>query len=89
MTYKEAVAFLGMQDRSIRKINGVRFVYDGYEYRMRYEGGFAAFVSIERREVGKRNFKYYKGFGAYNCWNSREALKMAMDIIEGKERCAV
>ena len=84
MNYNEAVAFLKVQDRSIRKINGVRFVHNGFEYRMKYEGGFASFVAIERREVGKRNFKYFKGFGAYNCWDAKAAMKMAMDIIEGK-----
>ena len=82
MNYEQAVAFLGAQERNLRKINNVRFMHKGYEYRLKYEGGFAAFFAIERREVGKRNFKYYKGFGAYHCWNAQEALKMAMDEIE-------
>lgn len=84
MNYEQAVAFLRSQGRNLRKINNVRFIHKGYEYRLKYEGGFAAFVSIERREVGRRNFKYYSGFGAYHCWNAGEALKMAMDVIEGE-----
>lgn len=55
MTYENAVSIIGAQERNIRKVNGTRFVYGGYEYRIEYRGGFAAYVAIDRRQVGKRN----------------------------------
>lgn len=82
MTYKEAVIFLGAQERNIRKVNGTRFVHDGYEYRLEYRGGFAAYVAIDRRQVGKRNFKFFGGVGAYHCWTVKEVLALVMDEIE-------
>ena len=81
MTYKEARILLDTQNRNLRKINNYRFVHDGYEYRVVYEGGFAAFVAIHRREVGKRNFKYYKGFGAYHCLTVGEVRDMVLKEV--------
>ena len=81
MTYSEAVAVLDMQDRKIKKIDGTRFEHDGYEYRLKYEGGFTCFVAIERRRVGKRNFKYYKGFGAFGCWTVGDVMGKVWERI--------
>lgn len=85
MTYTQAVRFLDRQNKNLKKVNGMRFVYGGYEYRVKYEGGFAAFVRIDRRLVGTRNFKYYSGFGAYHCWNVGQVMDMVMKEIERKE----
>lgn len=82
VTYCEAVALLGAQEKKLKKVNGVRFVHDGYEYRVKYEGGFAAFVSIERRPVGKKNFKYFAGVGAYDCWTVGEVMERVMRRVE-------
>lgn len=82
MTYASAVRFLEQQDKSLRKVNGVKFIQDGYEYRLKYEGGFASFVAVERRRVGSRNFLYFTGYGAYHCRDSKEALRMARDEIK-------
>ena len=76
MTYENAVIFLKAQDRNIRKVNGVKFIHKGYEYRLTYMGGFASYVGIDRREVGKRNFKYFGGVGAYNCWTVGQVMDM-------------
>lgn len=81
MTYEMAKALVDTQERKIRKIDGVRFEHKGFEYRLVYEGGFAAFIRIDRRQIGKRNFKYFKGFGAYNCWNAEEAFERIKEII--------
>ena len=81
MTYKEAVAFLGAQDRRLRKIDKTRFTHDGYEYRLVYEGGFAPMVSIERRQIGKRNFKYFGGVGVFDCWTIEDAMSRVMDRV--------
>ena len=82
MTYKEAVAFLGAQERRIKKIDGVRFTHEGYEYRLQYKGGFASYVAIDRRAIGKRNFKYFGGVGAYNCWSVEEVMALVMKEVE-------
>lgn len=81
MTYKEAVLFLGAQDRKLRKINKTRFVHDGYEYRLVYEGGFAPMVSIERRQVGRRNFKYFGGVGVFDCANIEKVMSRVMERV--------
>lgn len=85
MTYTEAVKFLDWQNKNLRKANDMRFVQNGYEYRVKYEGGFAAFVRIDRRLVGTRNFKYFSGFGAHHCWNVGQVMDMVMKEIERKE----
>lgn len=74
MTYETARAVLNAQERSLKKVNDFRFTYKGYEYKIVYEGGFAAFIGIYRREIGKRNFKYFSGFGAYHCWTVGQVL---------------
>ena len=84
MTYNEAISILGAQERNLRKIKDVRFTHDGYEYRVRYEGGFAAFVSIDRRQIGKRIFEYYTGFGAYDCWTVSQVLDRAKSEVVAK-----
>ena len=76
MTYEYAVRFLKAQDRNIRKVNGVRFTDDGYEYRLTYRGGFASYVAIDRRRVGTRNFKYFGGVGAAHCWTVDDVMKL-------------
>lgn len=84
MNYNEAVAFLSQQERNLKKVNNTRFEKDGYEYRIKYEGGFAAFVAIERRQIGKRKFEYFTGFGAHHCWNVGEVLTLAQQEISKK-----
>lgn len=81
MTYEMAKALIGVQEKRISKINGVHFDYKGFEYRLVYEGGFTAFIRIDRRQIGRRNFKYFKGFGAYNCWNAEEVFEKVKKII--------
>ena len=45
------------RDRAMRSLNGYKFVRGGYEYRLGYSGGFAPCIFVDRRAVGKRNFK--------------------------------
>ena len=85
MTYAQAVRFLDRQDNNLRKINNTRFVFDGYEYRVTYRGGFACYVAIDRRAVGTRNFKYFGGVGAYHCWTVGEAMDLVMKKVKGEE----
>ena len=76
MTYANAVRLLAAQDRNIRKVNGLRFCYDGFEYRLTYSGGFAPYVGIDRRKIGKRNFEYFGGVGAACCRNVDDVLEL-------------
>ena len=82
MSYAHARVILAAQDRAVSKINGYRFLHGEYEYRLCYEGGFTCFISIERRQVGKRNFKWFHGYSAASCSSAEEALEGIMKIVE-------
>ena len=82
MTYQNAVRLLSAQDRNIRKVNGTRFVKDGYEYRVTYRGGFASYVAIDRRKIGKRNFQYFGGVGAGHCWTVEDVMELVMEKVK-------
>ncbi len=82
--YKFACGVVDKQDGNLKRINNTRFVIDGYEYRLTYKGGFTAYIAIDRRKVGTRNFKYFGGYGAYNCWSVEEAVNGVKQYIKGK-----
>lgn len=75
MDINVARALVQIQDRRISKLNGLRFTHKGYEYEIRFEGGFACMVSLYRRELGRRNFKYFDGAGCWDCHTAEEAVK--------------
>lgn len=81
MDIKTARAIIGIQERRIRSLNNRKFTYGGYEYEIRYEGGFAVIVSLYRREIGRRNFKYYRGIGCYDCGSADEALQRLCKLL--------
>lgn len=89
MTHETAVRLLAAQDRNLRKVNNARFIHNGYEYRIKYFGGFASYVGIDRRRVGTRNFKYFGGVGAYHCWTVGDVMKLVMEEVEKGDRVAV
>jgi len=84
VTYEHAVRLLESQDRNIRKINGKRFEKDGWEYRLVYEGGFAACIRIDRRLVGKRKFEYFDLVSAADCLTAEEAERLVEEEIQRK-----
>lgn len=84
MSVTNAKKLIKMQEKALSKADGFRFVYGNYEYRVSYQGGFAAFVSIDRRMIGKRNFKYFDGFGAYHMRNAQDIINKATEIVEMK-----
>ena len=84
MRLETAYAIVNAQDRCIRKVHNRRFVYGGYEYRLMYSGGFAAYVGIDRRAVGKRNFKFFGGIGAYDCLTVGQVMDKVMAEIKKK-----
>lgn len=81
MNINTAYAIVNAQDTNLRRVTGIKFVENGYEYRLTYRGGFASYVAIDRREVGKRNFKYFSGVGAYHCWIVKQVLELVRDEI--------
>ncbi len=81
MNIKTAYGIVAMQNARVRTLNGLRFTHKGYEYEIRYEGGFSLFVSLYRREIGKRNFKYYKGRGCYDCIGAATALEKLQALL--------
>ena len=81
MRIETARGIIGLQNARIRTLNKKRFEHKGYEYEIRYEGGFAAFVSLYRREIGKRNFKYFNGTGCYECIGAADAFKKLQQLL--------
>lgn len=84
IAYSFAKALIDMQNKEIRKLHGFRFVENGYEYRLSYCGGFYAMMEIERREVGKRNFKWFRTIGCYGCRGAEGALRKVMESVSGE-----
>lgn len=84
MDIRTAYAIVGLQNKRIRTLDGQRFVHKGYEYEIRYEGGFATFVSLFRREIGRRNFKWFEGAGCADCMNAEAAFKKLWKLLPGE-----
>lgn len=85
MTYAMAWNILDRQDRELRKLNKMRYFYNGYEYRITYEGGFAPIISLDRRWTGTRNFKYYKAIDVSHCATQADALALIKTTITGRK----
>lgn len=81
MNIRIAQAIVSGQNERIRTLNGKRFTHGRYEYEIRYEGGFACFVSLWRREIGRRNFKYFKGDGCYDCMGAATAWEKLSKLL--------
>lgn len=82
MRYQTARAILEMQDRNIRKVNGIRMIEGNYEYRATYYGKFGAYFGIDRRVIGKRNFKFFCGVSADKCKNVCQVINLLNDEIK-------
>ena len=81
MNIQTARGIINMQNARIKTLHGTRFIHGRYEYEVRYEGGFATFVSLWRRELGKRNFKYFRGEGCYDCIGAASALAKLQKLL--------
>lgn len=81
MTLEQARSIIMTQRHSFKRLNNLRFTDGGYEYRIRYEGGFTEFFSIDRRAIGSRNFRYYHGFGAWDMPGSKAVWAHITDTI--------
>lgn len=81
MTYENAIRLLAAQDRAVRKLDNLRLEHKGYEYRLTYRGGFACYIAIDRRAIGRRKFEYFGGVSAANCLTMYDALKLCKQKI--------
>lgn len=81
MTVEYAKQFLSAQHNNLKKLNNLRITANGYEYRILYYGGFASYFAIDRRKIGKRNFKYFDGISGYDCFTAQSVLKKILEKI--------
>lgn len=84
MTFDEAIKLVQYQKRVLKKVNGIVIDYKGYQYRLTYFGGFSEYIGIDRRQIGKRNYKYFSGIGAWHYRSVAGAVAACMEEIEKK-----
>ena len=74
-----AQTLVGMQEKRLSAIKNIRFTEGKYEYRADYRGGFACYIAIDRREIGKRNFKYFGGVAGYKYATAQDAMNAVVE----------
>ena len=79
-----ARSFISIQNNSIRKIDNTRLTDGRYEYKLTYEGGFSSFISINRREIGRKKFEYFGGIAGHKFVDCVSVLKEAIKVIKNK-----
>lgn len=84
MNLNFARAVLAMQDKTMRGIHDRRIFEGGYEYRLTYCPGFAPTVKVDRREQGKRNFKWFTTVGVVECLTASDAMYKVVESIKKK-----
>ena len=50
---------LTARKQRIKRYNNVRFVQNGYEYKLAYEGGFFGFLTVYKRPEWQRRGKFH------------------------------
>lgn len=68
------------QRERLKKVNNARFTLNDTEYRIKYEGGVAEFISIYGRK-GNKPFHYVNGFFGYKMDNAEQVIAMAKAIV--------
>lgn len=82
MTYEETLQAIGHQ--RMRRINGLCFTVDKYEYQINCYGGFSCYVSVDYRKIGSSKFKFLDAyFGYYKTVG--DALKGIKELIDEKK----
>ena len=79
MNISIAKTIVAIQEKKLNAIKDVKFVCGKYEYRANYEGGFACYIAVDRREIGKRNFKYFTGIAGYKYATAQDAINAIVD----------
>lgn len=79
MNISIAKTIVAIQEKRLSAIKDTRFVCGKYEYRANYEGGFACYIAVDRREIGRRNFKYFTGIAGYKYATAQDAINAIID----------
>lgn len=77
-----AKSLVEFQHKTFASLHNFRFTVDKYEYRIKYEGGFACMFKIDRREVGKKNFKYWNSIGGWQYSSASDILEKIKEKID-------
>ena len=85
MTYKNAQIIIGLQNKKINALNGEKFTIGNYEYRFMIKSGFYIYVGLDRREVGRRRYKFYGGFNGTGYINATQVIDAAIEYVNAKE----
>ena len=73
---------IGRQIKNIRKLNNVRYVYGGREYRLNYDNGwFAPMIAVYCREIGKRKFHYIFSVNVTHVTSTEKAYNLCIEKI--------
>ena len=79
----KARTILACQRYELRHIDGLRIIHNRYEYRVKYEYHWTIpFAVIDRREVGRRNFKCFHSVELSNCRTVDDAVNFIEAAIE-------
>ena len=69
------------QREAIKKAHNARFVIDGHEYRIKYEGGIGEIFEIYGRLVGARYYKPVVGFSGMKLYSKAQVIAMAKEMV--------
>ena len=76
--------FIIMQRETLKQAHNFRFTYEGYEFRLIYEGGLAESFSVLWRKIGDRNFRHFDGFSAYKLYDKEQVISFAKALVSQK-----
>ena len=83
MTINEAYDVILAQKKSLKRINDTRWTHGNFEYRLRYVGGMSEFFCVERREIGRTKFRYFRGFSAWRMPTSEAVAQYVYNLFKG------
>lgn len=75
------MAVLETQRKALREAHNARFIKNGMEFKIAYEGGIAECFGIYGRPIGARDFKYVTGFVGYKMYNREQVIAMAKNMV--------
>lgn len=86
MNILTAKNIINTQVKNFRKLNNVRFIKGGREYRLNYDNGwFAPMISIYYREIGKRKFQYISSVNVTHVMSTERTYDLCIKKIEERE----
>lgn len=70
------------QRETLKKANNMKFECNGNEYRLRYEGGVAEYISIHCHKKNRQEYKCVGGFDGYTMYSVAEVVDKAKAMVE-------